>query len=135
MGAVSFSIISACCSINVSASEVLVTQSCPTLGSPVDCRPPGSCPCSSPGESTGVGCHALLQGSFLTQGSNPGLPYCRWILYRLSHKGSPTLLTVACQLINEGGLIGNHYFATPVITTEGITQNIGFAFLLIMSVS
>ena len=24
-----------------------------------------------------------------TQGSNPGLPHCRWILYQLSHKGSP----------------------------------------------
>ena len=32
---------------------------------------------------TGVGCHALLQGIFLTQGSNPcllGLLHCRWIL-------------------------------------------------------
>ena len=33
-----------------------------------------------------VGCHALLQGIFPTQGSNPGLPYCRWILYCLSHQ-------------------------------------------------
>ena len=38
---------------------------------------------------TGVGCHALLQGIFATQGSNPGLPHCRWILYHLSHQGSP----------------------------------------------
>ena len=29
------------------------------------------------------------RGIFLTQGSNPGLPHCRWILYQLSHKGSP----------------------------------------------
>ena len=27
----------------------------------------------SPGKNTGVGCHALLQGIFPTQGSNPGL--------------------------------------------------------------
>ena len=27
------------------------------------------------------GCHFLLQGIFLTWGSNPGLPHCRWILY------------------------------------------------------
>ena len=33
-----------------------------------------------------VGCHALLQGIFPTQGSNPGLPHCRWILYCLSHQ-------------------------------------------------
>uniref|UniRef100_A0A8B9YL87 Nucleophosmin n=1 Tax=Bos mutus grunniens TaxID=30521 RepID=A0A8B9YL87_BOSMU len=38
---------------------------------------------------TGVGCHALLQGIFPTQGSNPGLLHCRQILYHLSHQGSP----------------------------------------------
>ena len=31
------------------------------------------CPWDSPGKNTGVGCHALLQGIFLTQGSNPHL--------------------------------------------------------------
>ena len=38
----------------------------------------------SPGKNTGVGCHALLQGIFPTQGSNTDLPHCRWILYHLS---------------------------------------------------
>ena len=33
----------------------------------------------SPGENTGVGCHYLLQGIFLTQGLNPGTPPCRRI--------------------------------------------------------
>ena len=47
------------------------------------------CPWESPGQSTGVGCHVLLQGIFLTQGSNPGLLHCRQILYQLSHQGSP----------------------------------------------
>ena len=47
----------------------LVTQSCPTLCDPVDCSPPGSSVHGdSPGKNTGVGCHALLQGIFLTQG-------------------------------------------------------------------
>ena len=32
------------------------------------------CPWDSPGKNPGVGCHALLQGLFLTQGSNPFLP-------------------------------------------------------------
>ena len=32
------------------------------------------------------GCHFLLQGLFLTERLNPGLPYCGWILYQLSHK-------------------------------------------------
>ena len=35
---------------------------------------------------------SLLQGIFLTQGLNPGLPYCRQILYQLSHQGSPRIL-------------------------------------------
>ena len=43
----------------------------------------------SPGKSTGVGCHFLLQGIFLSQGLNLGLLHHRRILYRLSHQGSP----------------------------------------------
>ena len=46
-------------------------------------------PWDSPGQNTGVGSLSLLQGIFPTQGSNPGLPHCRRILYQLSHKGSP----------------------------------------------
>ena len=49
-------------------------------------------PWNSPGQNTGVGCHAPIQGIFPTQGSIPGLLYCRWILYQLSHKGSPRIL-------------------------------------------
>ena len=48
------------------------------------------CPWDSPGKNTGVGSHSLLQGIFLIQGSNPGLPHCRWILYFLSHQGGPS---------------------------------------------
>ena len=46
---------------------------------------------NSPGQNTGVGSLSLLQGIFPTQGSNPGLLHCRWILYQLSHKGSPRI--------------------------------------------
>ena len=45
----------------------------------------------SPGQNTGVGFYALLQGIFSTQGSNPGLPHCRRILYHLSHQGTPRI--------------------------------------------
>ena len=38
------------------------------------------CPWDFPGKSTGVGCHFFFQGTFLTQGSNPGLPHCRQTL-------------------------------------------------------
>ena len=44
-------------------------------------------PWNSPGQNTGVGSLSLLQEIFPTQGSNPGLPNCRQILYQLSHKG------------------------------------------------
>ena len=56
--------------------KVKVTQSCPT-------------PWNSPGQNTGVDSCSLLQGIFPTQGSNPGLLHCRWILYQLSHEESP----------------------------------------------
>ena len=66
----------------------LVAQSCPTLCDPMDCSPPGSSVHEdSEGKNTGVGCHVLLQGICPTQGSNPGLPHCRWILHRLSQQG------------------------------------------------
>ena len=65
-------------------------QSCPTLHDPMTARP--LCPWDSPGKNTGVGCHALLQGSFLAQESNQGLLHCRWILYCLNHQGSPRIL-------------------------------------------
>ena len=46
-------------------------------------------PWNSPGQNTGVDSLSLLQRIFSTQGSNPGLLHCRWILYQLGHKGSP----------------------------------------------
>ena len=53
----------------------LVAHSCLALFDPMDCSPPGSSVHgNSPGKNTGVGCHALLQGIFPTQGWNPGLP-------------------------------------------------------------
>ena len=64
----------------------LVTQSGPTLCDPMNCSPPGSSVLGdSPGKNTGVGDHALLQGIFPTQGLNPGLQYCRQILYQSSY--------------------------------------------------
>ena len=47
-------------------------RSCPTLCSPTDCSPPGSSAHGgSPGKNSGVGCHALLQGIFQTEGWTP----------------------------------------------------------------
>ena len=49
-------------------------------------------PWNYPGQNTGVGSLSLLQGIFPTQGSDPGLPHCRQILYQLSHKESLRIL-------------------------------------------
>ena len=51
----------------------VLLQSCPSDSlCPYGLQPTGLlCPWDSPGKNTGVGCHALLQGIFLTQGSNP----------------------------------------------------------------
>ena len=53
-----------------------------------------------PGKNTGVSCHFLLQGIFLTQGLNPGLLNCRQILHQLSHQGSPPSI---CHLLCQRG--------------------------------
>ena len=94
----------------------LVAQLWPTICNPMDCSPPGSFfHGDSPGKNTGVGCHALLQGIFPTQGSNPNLPPCRCILYPLSHQGSPPWhiiitqssefrLTFTHGVVHSGGL-------------------------------
>ena len=49
-------------------------------------------PWNSPGQNTGVGSCSLPQRIFPTQESNQGLLHCRWILYQLSHKGTPRIL-------------------------------------------
>ena len=57
---------------------------------------------NSPGQNTGLGSHFLLQGIFPTQGSNPGLPHCRWILYQLSYQGSPRILKWVAYPFSSG---------------------------------
>ena len=53
-------------------------------------------PGNSAGQNTGVGSFSLLQGS------NPGLPHCRQILYQLSHKGSPRTLEWVAYSFSSG---------------------------------
>ena len=77
--------------------KVKVAQSCLTL------KPHGLySPWNSPGQNTGVGRLSLLQGIFPTRGSSPGLPHCRWILYQLSHKGSPRILEWVAYPFSSG---------------------------------
>ena len=64
------------------------------------------CPWDFPGKSTGVGCHFLLQRIFPTQGSNPGLPHCRQMLYHLSHQGSPIYVYTHTYLLENTLMLG-----------------------------
>ena len=59
-------------------------------------------PGNSPAPNTWVGSLSLLHGTVPTQGSNPGLLCRRWILYQLSHKGSPRILEWVAYSFSSG---------------------------------
>ena len=65
--------------------KMKVDQSCPTVCNSMDYKVHGIL------QNTVERSFSLLQGIFPTQGSNLGLLHCRWILYQLSHKGSPRI--------------------------------------------
>ena len=73
-----------------------VTQLCSTLCSPLDCSLPDS---SVHGifQAIVLKCHFLLQGIFLTQGLNPGLPHCRQMLDCLNQ-------TIVLSLADKDGI-------------------------------
>ena len=74
-------------------------------------------PWNCPGQNTGVGSFSLLQGIFPTQGSNPGFPHCRQILYHLSHKGSPRILEWVAYPFSSGSSRPSNW--TGVSCVEG----------------
>ena len=81
----------------------LVIQWCLTLCNPINCSSWGSwVHGDSPGKNTGVGCHTFLQGIFPTQGSNPSLLHCMWILYCLRRQGSPRILEWVAYPFSRG---------------------------------
>ena len=53
------------------------------------------CPWDFPGKNTGLSCHFFFQGIFPSQGLNPNLLHCRWILYCWATGEAP------CQVLNE----------------------------------
>ena len=79
------------------------------------------CPWDFPGKNTGVGCHALLQRIFPTQGSNPGLQYFRQSL-RSEPLGKQTRYACIHSLLQH--LIKNlkchprHHFMPRLLTTD-----------------
>ena len=105
--------------------KLTVAQSCPTLCDHMDCSP-----WNSPGQYTGVGSHSILQGVFPTHGSNPGLLHCRWIIYQLSHKGSPPKWIVVSHfslpILKDIAKVGSQ--ETPGVTGKfdlGIWNEVG----------
>ena len=78
-------------------------QSYLTLCDPMDCSLPGSSiHWILPGKNTRVGGQFLLQGIFLPQRLNLGLPDCRQILYHLNHREA-LVYKIGCSL-------GHFYF-------------------------
>ena len=83
-------------------------------------------PWNSPGQNNGVGSLSLLQGLFPTQGSNPGLPHCRQILYQLSHKGSLRILEWV-KWSEVKSLSRVRFFATPWTVAHQAPPFMGFS--------
>ena len=97
----------------------LVAQSYPTLCDLTNCSLPGSSVHGySPGKNTGVGCHALLQGIFPTQGLNPGLPHCRQPLYSLSHQGSCRILAWVTCPFSRGSSHPGFELGSPALQVD-----------------
>ena len=77
------------------------------------------CPWDSPGQNTGVGSHSCLQGIFPTQGSNPGLLYCRQILCHLRLGGRWRLVVNSCRRASSRMERRNCHFALPPWMVQG----------------
>ena len=86
----------------------------------MDGSPPGYfCAWDFPGKNTGVGCHALLQGIFSTQGSNQHLLHYRKILYHWATGEALYWLFSSVQLLSHVWL-----FATPWTTARQASLSI-----------
>ena len=77
-------------------------------------------PWNSPGQNTAVGSLSLLQGIFSTHGLNPGLPHCRWILYQLSHQGSPRILEWAANPFSRGSSWPGTVPGSPALPVDSL---------------
>ena len=92
-------------------------------------------PWNSPGQNTRVGIQ--IQGIFSSQGSNPGVPHCRLILYKLRHQGSPRILERVAYPFSSGSARPRVYIAgrffyqlsyegSPVICNTVIIHQLNF---------
>ena len=72
---------------------------------------------NSPDQNIGVRSLSLLQGIFPTQGSDLGLPHCRWILYQLSHQGSQRDAIIAEEMDASMALLVYLYWKVSDVET------------------
>ena len=86
--------------------DINVTQSCLTLCDPMDCIV----------QARIMEWIAFPLGIFPSQGSNPGVPHCRWILYQLSCQESPyhNLVTVGLLVQISINMRLNQLYGSPI---------------------
>ena len=89
----------------------------------------------SPGKNTGVGCHSLLQGTFLTQGSNPDLLHCRQIPYHPSREASTAQCQSSHELVSHGYNQRNANAETCVAALSAAVPTLMELFLLLWTSS
>ena len=101
-------------------------QLCLTLCDPKNYRL--LCPRDSPGKNTGVGGHALLQGIFFIQESNPcllRLLYCKRILDPMGHLGSPLFSCIQAENLAKGHQIRRSFLRIPRPVGLSIFEQMG----------
>ena len=87
----------------------------------MDCSlPDSSVHGDSPVKNTRMGYHALLQGTFPTQGSNPGLPHYRQIVYHLSQQGSPRILEWVAYPFSKGSSQPGIELGSPALHVDSL---------------
>ena len=79
-------------------------------------------PWNSPGQNTGMGSLSRLQGIFPTQGSNPGLPHYRRILYQLSHSAVNTQKMYFAKVTAEGALLTDSFLPELFFSKEKLLK-------------
>ena len=85
-------------------------------------------PWNSSGQNTGVSSLSLLQGIFPTQGSNPGLPHCRWGCWASFTSWAPREARTIKPILNRYRLI-QIIFASYVSFADCLFQGVGLCHL------
>ena len=110
-------------------------QSCLTLCDPMDyCGPPSSsCPWDSPSNNTGVGCHALLQGIFPTQGLGPHLqapPALAGGFFTTSAASEAVIVSYVPRIISEEQISNTVYCTMTTRKTQMQIKRVQFSHIL-----